>query len=173
MIWNRLVRFLDSVSRILSSVSGTSGIIFIFAMTVLITVDVLGRYFLDMPTYIATEFSGYMLVGIAFLGLAYTQRKGRHIQITIITSRLSQRLQEPLKIAVLVVGLIFVGWLTWTTWDPVVVMFEQHRTSLTTVATPLWIPVLLVPVGLGMFTIELLVELRRAIVELIKARDSG
>ena len=60
----------------------------LFFMAMLVTVDVIGREFLH-PTGIAHEVSGYCLVAIVFLGLAYTLRRGRHIQITTVTSRLS------------------------------------------------------------------------------------
>jgi TRAP-type C4-dicarboxylate transport system permease small subunit len=168
-----LTRFLDAVSRIVSSFSSVTGIVFIFGMTTLITVDVFGRY-IGHSTQVADEFSRYMLVGLAFLGLAYTQRKKRHIQITIITSRLSQRTQDIIQIGVLIVGFLFASWLVWITWEKyALVMLAADRRSLTTVATPLWIPATMVPVGLGMFALELLIEIRMAIINLLKAKDSS
>jgi len=158
----RLVRFFDSIGRIGSFIGGITGAIFIFLMTLLITVDVLGRA-VGMPTYVADEMSGYLLVGIVFLGLAYTQRKGKHIQITILTNRLSPRKQELLQIAILMVVLIFIGWLTWATFGPAIQNYVVKATSLTIVATPLWIPWLFIPLGLVMLTIELMVELVKAI----------
>jgi TRAP-type C4-dicarboxylate transport system permease small subunit len=140
-------------------------------MALLISVDVIGRSF-GQSTLVADEMSRYMLVGLAFLGLAYTQRKKRHIQIRLITSRLSQRVQEMIEIGVLIVGFVFASWLVWTTWGLVDMMFTDNRRSLTLVETPLWIVALLVPVGLGMFALELLVEIRQAIINILGTKGS-
>lgn len=159
---NRLARFFDFVGRLGSSIGGITGATFIFLMTLLITVDVLGRA-VGMPTYVADEMSGYMLVGIVFLGLAYTQRKGKHIQITILTRRLSPRKRELLDIAILMAVVIFISWLTWSTVGPVIQNYAVNATSLTLIRTPLWIPWLFIPLGLAMLAIELMVELIKAI----------
>ena len=167
----RLTRFLDAVSHIVSVASSTSGIIFVFGMALLITVDVIGRS-IGHSTLIADEMSGYMLVGLAFLGLAYTQRKKRHIQITLITRRFSQRVQEMIELGVLIVGFVFASWLVWTTWGLVEMMYTDNRRSLSLVETPMWIPALFVPVGLGMFALELLIEIRKTVIELFGNKGS-
>lgn len=131
-------------------------------MTLLTTVDVLGRAG-GKPTYVADEMSGYALVAIVFLGLGYTQRKGGHIQIIILARRLSQRKRQLLDIAILTVVLIFISWVTWHTAGPVIQNYVLNATSLTMVATPLWIRWLFIPLGLGILTIELMVELIKAI----------
>ena len=162
-----LIRILDSIGRRAGSIGGIGGAMFIFLMTLLITVDVIGRAF-GMPTYIAIEMSGYMLIGIVFLGLAYTQRKGRHIKIIMLTERLSPRKRQVLEIVALTVGLAFIGWFTWSTFGPVIQNYVLKTTSLTVVHTPLWIPYGFVAVGLGMLAIELLVELIKEITSLKK-----
>lgn len=159
---SKLVRFFVFVGRWISSIGGISGAVFIFLMTLLITVDVLGRA-VGVPTYIAIEMSGYMLVGIVFLGLAYTQRKGGHIKIIMLTSKLSPGKRKLLEIATLVVALIFIGWLAWATLGPVMQNYILKATSLTMVRTPLWIPYGFITVGLVMLGIELMIELIKAI----------
>ena len=159
---NRFVRICGSISRICGSVSGVCGIIAIFAMTILITVDVAGRY-VGKPTGIADEASGYMMVGITFLGLAYTQRKGRNIRITMLTDRFSTSIQKRLEIPLLLVTALFVGWLTWLTTGPVIQNYVLHRLSITELRMPMWITWLMVPIGLAMLDIELIVEFIKAI----------
>ena len=135
-----------------------SGAAFIFLMTLLITIDVLGRA-IGMPSYIADEMSGYLLIGIVFLGLGYTQRKGKHIQITILTRNLSGRKRRIIEIATLLLALVFIGWFTFSTIAPVIQNYQVNATSLSIIATPLWIPWLLIPLGLAILAIELIVEL--------------
>ena len=163
----RLMHIFKSVVRWAGYIGGMGGAVFIFLMTLLITVDVIGRAF-GMPTYVATEMSGYMLIGIVFLGLAYTQRKGRHIKIIILTGKLPPRKRQLLEIATLFVALVFIGWFTWSTFGPAKVNYVLKTTSLTIVNTPLWIPYAFVAVGLGILAIELMIELIREIASLKK-----
>jgi len=137
-------------------VSRVSGQVLILFMTLLITVDVLGRATLGKSTLIATELSGYTLVAVVFLGLAYTLKMGRHISVEIITSRLPERKRMQLETAIYILGAIFMAWLTWTTWEPVIRNLQTH--SITTLQTPMWIPYLFIPVGSGMLTLAFLIE---------------
>ena len=152
---NWLIRLYELGKSALSLIGSITGATFIALMTLLITVDVLGRA-LGQPTYVATEMSGYMLVGITFLGLAYTQRKGGHIKITMVTNLLPNRLQKQLEIATLLVSIIFIGWCAWATVTPVIESYIYNRTSLTVIHTPLWIVQLVIPVGFAMLALELL-----------------
>ena len=161
------MRIFESVLKWVGYIGGWGGAVFTFLMTLLITVDVIGRAF-GMPTYVAVEMSGYMLIGIVFLGLAYTMRKGKHIKITLLTDRFPPRMRQLLEIAALFVALVFIGWFAWSTFGPAKVNFVLKITSLTIVGTPLWIPYGFIAVGLGMLAVELMAELIREIASLKK-----
>jgi TRAP-type C4-dicarboxylate transport system permease small subunit len=155
---DRVVRYCDRVSKVIGYTSLVIGTAFTFLMTLLITVDVLMRYVLNMTTYVATEYSGYMLVGIAFIGLAYTQRAGKHIRITLLTERLPIKVQRRMEIPILIIAVLFISYLAWLTLDPVISSYILNRVSLTEVKTPLWIPYFFVPFGFAMLAIELAIE---------------
>ncbi len=155
----KLTYYLDILSKYLFRTSAVSGQVLILGMTLLITVDVLGRATLGKSTLVSTEISGYALVALVFLGLAYTLRMERHIKIELLTRRLSPRKQQQLEIAVLILSLIFIAWFTWATMGPVVQNYIQHHISITYLHTPYWIPYLFVPVGAGMLAIGLLIEI--------------
>lgn len=155
----KLTYYLDIFSKYLFRISAVSGQVLILGMALLITVDVLGRATLGKSTLVATEISGYALVALVFLGLAYTLRMERHIKIELVTRRLSPRKQQQLEIAVLILSLVFIAWFTWATMGPVVLNYIQHHTSITYLHTPYWIPYLFVPVGAGMLAIGLLIEI--------------
>ena len=150
-----LARFRDFVSKNWRFPGTAIGATCILVMTLLMTVDVLGR-FLGMPTGVAHELSGYMLVAIVLLGLAHTQRKGKHIKIILLTNRLSQRKRRQLEIVTLTLASVCVGVLTWYTSSPFIENYVAKNTSVTQLHTPLWIPYSLVPLGLGMLAIELI-----------------
>jgi len=161
------LRIFDSIAKWTSSVTGVIGATFIFLMTLLITVDVIGRA-IGHPTYVATEVSAYMLVGIVYLGLAYTQRKGKHIKIIMLVERFSQKTQQVLGITALFIALTFIIWVTWLTLGPVIQNYKLEATSLTMISTPLWIPYGFVSVGFAVLGIELAIELVKTITSLKK-----
>ena len=166
---SKLSKFANSLSRNFGHIGSYGGAIAVFAMTLLISVDVLGRYFLGKSTGIANEISYYLLVAVVYLGLVHTQRRGKHIRVTILTDRLSTRKSQLVEMLLVTGASVFMGWLTWITMFSVMDSYSGNVTSVTPMNTPMWIPRLLLPIGLGMFTIELTINA----VKLIQARFFG
>jgi len=153
---------LDLITKHTTLAGGIGGAVCIFLMTLLITVDVVGRN-LGTSTKISFEVSGYMLIAVSFLGLAITQKKRKHIQINILISRLSQRRQKQLQVVALSVALVFSSWFTWLTFDHAILAYSVDNVSMTPLHAPLWIPYIMVPIGLGMLAIQLVVDLIKTI----------
>jgi TRAP-type C4-dicarboxylate transport system permease small subunit len=130
--------------------------VLILLMTLLITIDVIGRTLFAKSTLVADELSGYMMVAIVFLGLAHTLKADKHITVEIITSRLPDEKRQKLEVIVFILSAAFMAWLTWSTWYPVVK--NLHTQSITSLHAPMWIPYLLVPVGSAMLTLAFLIE---------------
>ena len=138
-----------------------SGQVLLFLMTGLIALDVFTRALLGRSTMISQEMSGYLLVAIAFLGLAHTLREGRHITVEILTSKLSPHRRRQLEIIVSLVCIVFMAWLTWTTWSPFADTYATGQRSVTPLQMPMWIVYFFVPFGSGMLTLGLVIELLR------------
>jgi TRAP-type C4-dicarboxylate transport system permease small subunit len=136
----------------LGKVIGGAGV---FLMTLLITVDVLGRFLFRMPTYVATEFSGYLCVIITFLGLSYVSRIGRQIEVTILIDRFSGTVRHRFRLITTTVSLIFLAYFTFETAEVAVLDFRLGARSLTFVHTPIWLISGCIPLGLSMLTIQI------------------
>lgn len=130
----------------------------ILILSILITVDVLGRYLFQTPTMVAVEFSGYLLVGLVFLGLVYTGHVDGHIKIEILTDRLKPYPRKMLKIVVDIFTIVFSAWLAWFTLGPVLMDFELGSTSLTGTAIPMWVPGALIPLGFAILAMKLFAQ---------------
>lgn len=139
-------------------------------MTVLVTVDVVGRYTMGRPTGVAVELSGYFLVALIFLGLSYTESRDRHITITVVTQRLPSRVQSYLGLAMTLIAIATAAWLSWFTLQPALQDYELGTVSLTGTRTPQWIPQLAIPVGLALFTVQLM---RRAAEQIKRISDGA
>jgi TRAP-type C4-dicarboxylate transport system permease small subunit len=130
----------------MSLISGTAGAGVILFLAMVITTDVLGRS-IGKSLLFTLELSGYCLIAISFLGLAYTHEKKRHIEITLLTSHLPQMVREKLKIVVLILSITFLGWFVWCLWGPLVIKYTTQAISTGSLSAPLWIPFCLIPVG--------------------------
>ncbi len=135
-------------------------------MVVLVAVEVFMRYVLHNPPMVADEFSAYLLVGLSFLGLAYTWRQGGHVRITILVSRLPVRVASWIRLGVLFLILAFMIGISKAGYDMVVYAREIGLKSDTWLTFPLFWPQLTVFLGFVMLTLTLPVEIARVIVKI-------
>ena len=135
----------------LGKVIGSAGV---FLMTLLITVDVVGRFLFRIPTYVATEFSGYLCVIITFIGLSYVSRIGRQIEVTILIDRFSGTVQHWMRLITTTVSLLFLAYFSFETAEVTLLDFQLGARSLTFVHTPIWLISGCIPLGLSMLTIQ-------------------
>ncbi|WP_419764485.1 MAG: TRAP transporter small permease subunit [Arcobacter sp.] len=126
------------------------------SLVILILTEVFIRYFFDMSTMIADEYSGYMYLASIFLGFAYTFNEAGHIRINILTSRMGKKSNKIID--------VFAGTIT-----IVILLFILHRTVLFTYdsyvmemvsesvsATPLYLTQLVMPLGVILFILAVL-----------------
>jgi TRAP-type C4-dicarboxylate transport system permease small subunit len=130
----------------------------IFVMSVLITIEIAGRYVFGFSLLVVDEWSGYLLVIVTFLGLAYTMRAKGFMQMELLTKRLTPRKRNLLTIFLVIVALsysilidyrlILIAWSSYST----------KYVSVSMAQTPLYIPQLFMPLGMMLLMLELLRE---------------
>ena len=145
--------------RIWNRIAGTGVVVAgvaVLLMVALVTVEVISRYFLRRSTLIADEYAGYLLVVVTFGGLAYTLRTEGHIRVDFVTNRLPAGVRRLLFGIGGVLGAIFVTILAWQSWQLVQTSIGNSERALTVIRTPLWIPQLVIPIGLVLFLITVI-----------------
>ncbi|TXL77611.1 TRAP transporter small permease [Vineibacter terrae] len=154
---------LSTIAARLSQAGVAVGAVALTAMIVLITVQVISRRILTAPMVVADELSGYLLVITTFSALGYALLHGDHIQVTLVTDRLSDRLRRYLRVAWCLVGLPYVGLLVWR--SAVLVLDSYHSGSFSVTATNvvLWPIQAFVPLGLAVLFVQMLAELLEAL----------
>ena len=130
----------------------------LFLMTLMVTITSVMRK-VGLSTAFAHELSGYCLVAIIFLGTAYTLRVGRHIEISVVTSKLRPRVRQWLRVATSTFGLAFIGWLFWFTLRFAVRSLDFGSVSMTELRVPLWPLQMLLPVGLAMLGLAVVFDI--------------
>lgn len=125
-------------------------------MTFLILVEVVLRTFFGKSTLIASEYSGYMLAGMIYLGLGYSLSQGALIRITFMKERLNGWPFHILELFCSAVALVLCTLSTWFLWDMVRVSFIRGVTAYTVAETPLWIPQTVILTGMLIMTMQVL-----------------
>ena len=136
-----------------------SGVI-ILIITLLISFDVGMRYLFDSPQLFVDELSGFLQVALIFLGLAYAFTTGAHVRVDLLTTRLAGPVRARLRLFTLSVGLVLVLVVSWVTARSAHTAFDYGRVS-TVELYPLWIPMVMIPLGLLLFAVVLAAALRR------------
>lgn len=155
-----LVRGLERLSEAGGYVAGAVAVL----LTVLVAASVIARRLLNAPLLITEEISGYMVVAIVFLGLAYTMKAEGHIRADILLSHVPPRARAVLEIIATLIALGFAGLLLAGTWRLVAEFYTQGSLSFRYLQTPLWIPGSLLVVGSALLGLQLLAQLLKRLV---------
>ena len=116
-------------------------------MLVIIVIGVFSRYIFNLPFYFVEEYSGYLLVGIGFLGAGYAFHKGVHIKVDSVVERLPRRARAGLETITTLIGICILAILTWSGAKLFLMDFRGRVVSSTIMQTPLWIPESFVLIG--------------------------
>lgn len=103
----------------------------------------------------AEEVSGYLVVALTFFGAALALRARSLFEVDFIFVKLPLRVRVWLLRLFVIVAFAICLVLIWRSIDLVLSSLTRGRTSSTVLRTPLWIPQLLMPAGLGMIAIFL------------------
>ncbi|MDF1608596.1 TRAP transporter small permease [Hoeflea sp. YIM 152468] len=76
-----------------------------------IVTSVVMRRFANSPLHIAEDLIGLMLSASLFLGLPLVTLRAQHIRVSIVAEALKARFETPVRVAALLVGLMFFGWI--------------------------------------------------------------
>jgi TRAP-type C4-dicarboxylate transport system permease small subunit len=152
----RLINRLVEIINVLSSVTAHIGIVLLFAMGLLIAMDVMLRYVFNQPTQFTTEMTGYLMAGVTFLGLPYTLMKGKHIRIEVATSRLSPTVRKRMEVGTSIVCLAFLAVCLKPAWMMVWESYIFKSEVMGSLNTPLYLPQLLVPVGISITLLQMM-----------------
>jgi TRAP-type C4-dicarboxylate transport system permease small subunit len=132
----------------------------VLAITLLISYDVLMRYFLDQPQLFVDELTSFLLVGVIFWGTAPTFLRGGHIRVDLLTNRLGSKLRRRMRIISLAIGIGFLAVVTYETAISAAVAYSLGRVSAV-MLYPLWVAMLFIPLGLALMVLFMALSLVR------------
>jgi TRAP-type C4-dicarboxylate transport system permease small subunit len=125
-------------------------------MLALIMAEVIARSFFSISLQFVDEYAAYTLVWVTFLGMSVALHDGALFRVGIIYDRLRPLAQTALQVVWDVLALVFSSISTWACLRQVISTHEREMVSQTVLATPLWIPQLVMPVGGALVVLVLL-----------------
>ncbi len=125
---------------------------------IMLSYEVMMRYFFISPTKWAAELSQLCLIYGTLLALPWMLQNRRHIQINAVTDRLGKKIQHLLSLLTLFILMIFSGYVTIYGWLIFYDSYERGRTTGSLLDLPSWIAELSVPVFFFILLIQAIIE---------------
>lgn len=152
---NYAIRAIHATSRVMGVVAA---IMIVVAVAITCQMIFL-RYFLNASTVWQTEIVVYLMIASTLLGLPYVQLLKGHVNVDLVPILLPPVPRKLLMMTSLLAGSILLAVMAFYGGELTYLAFSKNWTSDTITAVPLWIPYLSMPVGFGLFTLQLLVDL--------------
>lgn len=138
-LWTVVIRLAESLCSVC-----------ILAITAIVMYEVIARSMLDAPTIWVQECAVYLLIAVAFFGLAPTEHVGENIRIDILSRHFPPPVRHWLEIATCLLIALFAAVAGWGGWQMVQQSLRFGRRSPTLLAVPVWIPQSLLPIGMAL-----------------------
>lgn len=120
-----------------------------------LTLSVIERYFLKIPTDWQDETAVFLLVGITFLTGAAVQARRGHVCIEAVSALLPPRVDRARERVGDVISCLFCAFFAWKSWTLLHEAIVDGQTTDSTWGPPLWIPYSAMAVGMTLLTLQL------------------
>lgn len=143
-----VVRTLSNILDVLIKVCAVLACAVIAIMTVLITIEVVLRSFFTTSMYFTDEYSGYMVLAVMALGVAYCREKNALLTVDFLIEQLTPAVRAKVVFVYGLASLAFCIMLDWYVIRLLLQSIDRKMTAASMTATPLWIPQALLPLGI-------------------------
>ncbi len=134
---------------------GLAALILLF-MASSVFFEIIMRGLFNTPSRWVLEYNTYAVVATGFLGAAYAAKKGKHIVIDVLTSRLSARTRTSLELLTYVWSVAFCLVLSYAVINKMLISLNLSLVGSTILRTPVWIPQIAVVIGTILLTLQLI-----------------
>ncbi len=151
------LRWIDSACDL----GGIIAAICLAFVTLSICYDVFMRYFFSAPTVWVQEMSIYLCIAIGYLACGYALKNDSHFSITLLVDRMTVANRRRMKIFTHFAGIAYSAVFVIKGYENARFAYDIGDTSSGLMATPLWIPWMLVPIGgllLGLQFLKKMIE---------------
>ena len=151
------VRFADTLSRI----GGVFAILLLLGAVLVVTQMVFVRYVLAGSTIWQTEFVTYSLIAATFIGSPYVLLHKGHVNVDLLQNAASPDGRRVMQFLSGILSIAFCSLLAWSGWEHFHEALSNGWTTDTVWKLPLWIPLLPLPLGIGLLVLQYIAELMK------------
>lgn len=117
------------------------------------------RAVLGKSTIWQTEAVIYLMIAATLIGLPYVQKLKGHVGVDLIPTLLGRTGRRILAFITLVLTAVMIAIMLYYAWDMWHFAWKRGWKSETVWAVPLWIPYISIPLGFGLFLLQLAADL--------------
>ena len=143
----------------LSTLCGWLAALMILASVLITCQMIFVRFVLEKSTIWQTEAVIYLMIGATLLGLPYVQLLRGHVNVDLLPLWARGRVRKALALLVLVSTIAVIGVMAFYSWEMWHIAWKRGWRSETVWAVHLWIPYLAMPVGFGLYLLQLAADL--------------
>lgn len=129
------------------------------AAGLVLTWEVVGRYFLKIASDWQDELSSFLLLGATFLSAGWVQRRRGHVGIDALAHILPAWADDIRRSVADALTLAFCSFFCWKCWTLLGEALEDGQISDSAWGPPLWIPYGLMAVGMTILVAQLILQL--------------
>jgi TRAP-type C4-dicarboxylate transport system permease small subunit len=148
--------------RTIAAISMVCGVIaaLMILVSVLITCQMIWvRFVLNASTIWQTEAVTYLMISATLIGLPYVQMVRGHVNVDLVPMLLPPRLRKGLALIVLALSIAVISIMTFYGYELFHIAWERNWRSESVWGVSLWIPYLALPLGLGLFVLQMIADL--------------
>lgn len=157
----------DKINKVAGILSG----IIVMVISLIVTYEVIMRYFFRAPTIWVLEISTYLCVASVFLAGGYVLRIDAHIDVDVLTRRFSNETQVLFRLISFLLIFVYCFVLTWKGAELALTSFKYGELSPSMLGIPMFIPYAFVPLGGMLLILELICKIIISVSELKSARQ--
>lgn len=160
----KIERLLDGIIKLFGIIAG----ILFMAMALIVTYNVIMRYFVGRPPVWAIESTEYIMVFATFLAAAWVLKQEGHVRIDILVVRLPRKGQYILSLVASFLGVVACGLLAWYGTEATYSLFSRGVIMMKMMPWPKWILVAPIPLGILLTMLQFL----RRLFNLLEQREA-
>ena len=122
-----MIRFIDNTLDYTGQALKYIAACLLLLVAILITVDVVMRFFFNMPIIGVAEVVANGIIIIAFLQLSYAVRIGGMLRSELLISKLGPRGQVFIECVTALLGMLLFALMAWASWDSMIRAIEVNE----------------------------------------------
>jgi len=144
---------------LISTLCGITSALMIFSAVMITCQMIWVRFVLNESTIWQTESVVYLMISATLIGLPYVQLLRGHVNVDLIPMMLSDKRRKVLSVCTLTLTIAIVAVIAFYGFEFFYMAFEKNWKSDTIWGVRLWIPYLALPLGFGLFLLQLIADL--------------